>query len=243
VNLVESDTDTIATLAGAMLGALHDIKPEWPIQDQEYITSEARRMVAIRDGKGSDSFAYPDLASWSPPQTQSDAVGFFEGGLALIGLGELEECGKSYVSGDATWQWMKLPFGQSILSKRRSKPTFEVSKNLLPGTRRAATPDLDRDGKSANSIGAVYSPMNERVRETRKYEMPARKEQDREQLPLFKNQFSLDEATERAIRSGFDSRTIGDIFNSIVDRTGSVELAVAFAGIVAKAKIARRRRS
>ena len=88
-NELESDTDTIATMAGAILGAVSLQMPEWPIQDQEYIVLEARRLSAIARGQTQDSFTYPDLDHWNPPAKQNASIGCSDGQLAIAGLGKL----------------------------------------------------------------------------------------------------------------------------------------------------------
>jgi len=71
-------TDTIASMTGAIVGATNTDRPDWPIQDREYIEFEAARMADIGSGDTASSFVYPDLISWSPPATQVDAVGKHE---------------------------------------------------------------------------------------------------------------------------------------------------------------------
>ncbi|MDC5081724.1 hypothetical protein NRA12_07865 [Acinetobacter baumannii] len=48
--------------------------------------------------------------------------------------------------------------------------------------------------------------------------------------------------TDEVIRSNFDERLIGKNFNKIIDRYASLEQAIAFAAIIAKAKLARNRK-
>ena len=54
---------------------------------------------------------------------------------------------------------------------------------------------------------------------------------------------TIDEWTDELIQSNFDDRTLGRLLNRCIDEYGSVEGAATFAGIVAKAKIARLRRN
>ena len=53
----------------------------------------------------------------------------------------------------------------------------------------------------------------------------------------------LDYWTDEVIRSNFDDRVLGEFLNRCIDEYGTIEGAVTFAGIVAKAKIARQRRA
>ena len=131
-NELDSDTDTIATMSGAILGALAKREPGWKIQDIEYLRSEAKRMADIARGKSALSFSYPDISLWEAPANQSDAVVMWNGALALAGIGVLEPQGQVYASGTAAWQWFKLPFGQSVLAKRRLHALPIANESQMP---------------------------------------------------------------------------------------------------------------
>lgn len=138
-NVLGSDTDTIATMAGAVRGLIEEHPPTWPIQDRPYIEEEARRLAKIALGEVQDSFAYPDLARWAPPANQSDAVGRLADGLALIGLGAAVPQGEVFTSrSDGVWQWLTLSFGQTVLAKRRQSLRVDIRPELLPDKRRPA---------------------------------------------------------------------------------------------------------
>ncbi|WP_093177111.1 ADP-ribosylglycohydrolase family protein [Pseudovibrio sp. Tun.PSC04-5.I4] len=68
-NELESDTDTIATMAGALLGALTKHEPTWKIQDLGYLKSEAHRMADIARGADAISFSYQMFLSGNHQQT------------------------------------------------------------------------------------------------------------------------------------------------------------------------------
>ncbi|WP_179298394.1 ADP-ribosylglycohydrolase family protein [Burkholderia ubonensis] len=131
-NTIGSDTDTIGTMVGALLGVIASNEPSWRIQDREYIRSEALRMGAIARGENSGSFNYPDLIDWQIPSTQTDAVGEVDGRLALAGMGFLEPLGESWKSGEFAFEWFKLAFGQTVLCKRRVKGVKPLNARLLP---------------------------------------------------------------------------------------------------------------
>lgn len=232
-NELESDTDTIATMAGALLGAVSDRPPEWPIQDRDYITREATRLAAIARGETQESFPYPDVGHWNPPTKQTASIGWYNGQLAIAGLGILEPLGPEYNSGDAVWQWLALPFGQSILAKRKANLKDEIDSSQLPRPQREAqstrpSPNSSRtmtqgklqlgDPRSNHSIraSAEQSPGN--------------------------TWEGIDAWTDAVIRSNFDDYELGRLLNQCIDRTGSVDAAIAFSAIVAKAKLARRKR-
>ena len=235
-NELDSDTDTIATMAGALLGALAKHEPSWNVQDIEYVRLEAKRMAAIASGATAHSFPYPDVALWKPPTNQSDAVVMWRGALALIGLGALEPKGQEYSSGSAVWQWFTLPFGQSVLAKRRKTIRSFVNGKQMPSEPLVANSKSeetinDEAGNSLKpSIGGQRNSdrSNENVR---------RQTITHEKFP------SLDEITKAVIDSGFDDATIGRAINQCIDDNinaeRGIERVIGLSAIIAKARIAR----
>ena len=130
-NVLGSDTDTIATMAGALCGAAapHQLPPTLPL-DSEYLQSEADRLVGLARGDSQSWFSYPDLLTWVPPATQADALVVSDDGLVVEGLGSVAELegASSLARGDFAWQWVRTTFGQTLLIKRRTQP-----KALAPG--------------------------------------------------------------------------------------------------------------
>ncbi|WP_167765443.1 MULTISPECIES: ADP-ribosylglycohydrolase family protein [unclassified Brevundimonas] len=240
-NALMSDTDTIGTMTGAMMGALEGAAPTWPIQDRDYLIAEASRMFSIRVGDQADHFNYPDIAAWQAPQSQADAVGLVsDGRLGMAGLGELEPQSEPMASRDTVWQWMQLPFGQTVLAKHRNSPRT-LSAKLLPGPRLSAVtvkplrvigqPGDSQPSLPLGNIGGLRTPSNESSAS------PA----PPEPTPKDPDDF-IDGLTDRVIRSNFDPLVTGECFNRIVRVSGSIQMAVAFSAIVAKAQIARKKR-
>ncbi len=180
-NELGSDTDTIATMSGALLGTLAKHEPEWKIQDIEYLRSEAIRMANIARGASAESHSYPDVSCWRPPRGQSDAVGMWNGNLALKGIGVLEPQEKKYISRTSVWQWFRLTFGQSILAKRRlndqslvdesqmpSLPLLSVASSTKvmsdrPSSRIYASKDKQNDNEHFDEDTGLQTSTNERV--------------------------------------------------------------------------------
>lgn len=127
---LRTDTDTIATMAAAVVAAGADVKDPSPVLDEEYLRSEAHRLAAIGLGHPVPSFAYPDLLHWHPPQSQLDCVGTAGGQVALAGLGWLKPIGDLLLNGDAAWRWMRTDFGASVLVKQRPTLRALPSSNL-----------------------------------------------------------------------------------------------------------------
>ncbi|MEA2633864.1 MAG: hypothetical protein QOH92_631 [Chloroflexota bacterium] len=124
-NVLGSDTDSIASMAGALLGAAHSEPPPGPILDSEYILREADRLNSIAEGRSSETFGYPDPGRWLLPTAALDLVGVFDGHLGLAGLGPLEPKGREWQDhgrSAAVWHWARADFGQSLLIRRRAKP-------------------------------------------------------------------------------------------------------------------------
>ena len=114
-----TDTDTIATMAAAIVGAATPRPLTSPVLDEEYLAFEAHRLSRIAAGDSTEQFPYPDLLRFRPPKSGLDSVGMTDSGTALAGVALLEPSGETYDSRDALWTWMKTNFGQTILIKHR----------------------------------------------------------------------------------------------------------------------------
>ena len=64
-NAIGTDTDTIATMAGAILGATVEIDPPVDVLDATMFRSEAKRLAKIATGESPPNHEYPDLLHWS----------------------------------------------------------------------------------------------------------------------------------------------------------------------------------
>ncbi|HBO2745110.1 TPA: ADP-ribosylglycohydrolase family protein [Pseudomonas aeruginosa] len=232
-NVLDSDTDTIATMAGAILGAIAGRPPKWNIQDSDYISAEAHRLAEIALGKNQTSFAYPDIGKWNPPTNQGAAVGMHREGLALSGLGILELYGDEFKAGEAVWQWSTLPFGQTILAKRKSILNESVSDDQLPRLD-AIRPEHNRGETTSSRPIDPHQPA-----------LNFESEKHGDVLKRMTNEDFLDDLdaeTDAVISSNFDNETLGKILNKRIESTLSIESAMALVAIIAKAKIARTKR-
>lgn len=236
-----TDTDTIATMTGALLGAARPEPMTWPLQDREYITEEATRLAKLASGSSGPSFSYPDLMGWEPPGNQIDAVAELSGTLVLKGLGSAKAVTESQRSGEQVWQWLRLSFGQTVLTKRRVKPR-EANLNDIPAERvpsadegslfaRLPRPTTAREDSARRSVPRAANPAP-----------PLSSPKDAHASRFLVVNETLDELTDRVIRSDFDSRIIGDALIYLAQTDGGVERCVAFSAIIAKAVSARQRR-
>ncbi len=136
-NAIGTDTDTIASMVGALLGACDATAepPEEPL-DSDYLRSEADRLIAVSRGEQATNYVYPDLLTWSAPAAQADALVSDSGHLVVEGLGHVNPLNIDPVYAsrqDFAWEWVKTNFGQTLLIKRRPevKP-LAAGNNLTP---------------------------------------------------------------------------------------------------------------
>lgn len=266
-NTIGSDTDTIGTMAGALLGVLAPDAPSWQIQDREYLIAEARRMAKIAQGERCESFTYPDLISWQAPATQGDAVGEVQGRPALMGLGYLEPLGKSWRSGDFAYEWFRLEFGQSVLCKRRAETLSPLDERLVPSQksgmrvtttapnghlstahvreREIAPAPVRAERAATNQPQAGRGQRGQPMSDLFGDDAPRPQSPSREGQPAFVGRTArrdLDTLTDLAIRSNFDPTMVGELFLQCLDAEDGIERGMVFSGIVAKAFLARKRR-
>lgn len=247
VSALGSDTDTIATMTGAVMGGAYPCNFYWPLQDREYIELEAARLARIAAGREGDTFQYPDIMRWEPPAAQVDAIGFFEGGLALRGLGLVDAIGDPRETGDNIWQWFRLDFGQSVLTKRRRQPRrlsiydLPQKQNLSAQRRRETLFDnIPSDAKHHRS----FAPPGENT------SSDSENKGHRGQLDLGVSSGKVDNIpaddidalSDWVIRHDFAPEIVGAAFLRVVDASRSIEASIALAAILAKAIKVRQRR-
>jgi hypothetical protein len=222
-NTLGSDTDTIATMAGALLGAFATSPAPGPVQDDQYVDAEARRLWEISQGGPATAFAYPDLLRWSPPRATLDLVGRTEAGPALAGLGLLR-AGTPISGPQAAYVWGTLPFGQNVLVRAR-EDLRPLATYLLPPERRQQrnrrAEDAMRDQPhlfEASDVGRPAPPPG------------ARDERQLRPAP------SLEETVRELGQHGFPPEEVGRALLSFISsgRYG-VEKAAAFVGLLAQA--------
>lgn len=221
-NHLGTDTDTIATMAGALIGGTGMSDVPGPVLDREYIAAEAMRMVAIGSGDEARSFPHPDPIKWKPPRTLADAVGTFDDGLAVAGLGPVGQAGKVYPldqKDNASYQWMHLEFGQSLLVKRRHEPK-PLPKGSLP---------VERPVRAAIGAGSPQATLFE----------PGSNHTDGSDAGASGD---VAEAVERVAEADFDPRVIGaELLRLSRLPEQSIELSAAFAVAVTTLRRTRTR--
>ena len=169
-NALGSDTDTIATMAGALLGSIADEDPQVEVLDAALFRDEARRLALVAHGEKASPHQYPDLLHWSPPKSRSNVLARCRnGGLFVQGLGRANALNEPVLSaGQFKWQWVKLELGQTLLIKRRrelpdlnegvsirteasfrrsqAEPTGQSPRSRAPANEGESTPPSDIEG-------------------------------------------------------------------------------------------------
>ena len=236
-NLLSSDTDTIGTMAGAILGAGIKNKPSVRIEDQDYIDSEALRLYQISCGNQVSSFTYPDLHNWNPPKTQLDALGVVDDKLCLAGIGYGTTVSKTYSSRsnpNIMWQWVKLDFGQTVLVKRRAElnqlAEGSVAQNIIKH-RNAETKSFSPGTKAMNESINNHMHQSDMLDKRQRVSLSDTKKPDAN--------MSINQLTTEAIKSGFEEAMIGRHILWLTGQINGMEKVIAYSAIIAKAKISR----
>ena len=146
-NTLGTDTDTIGSMAGAILGAAVDAEPPVDVLDVDLIRNDAERLADLAAGGDPGSHQYPDLMAWHAPKSRADALGCSkEGELVVRGLGracELEQ--EQYLVGHGfRWRWVRLDSGQTLLVKGREHLAYTHE-------REHAVPRVDSTGRAEAS--------------------------------------------------------------------------------------------
>lgn len=237
-NALASDTDTIATMVGAILGACTLKPPSAPLQDVPYLLDSTERLCRISQGQSVARFPYPDPGTWTAPKALLDTLVEEQEGLGLRGLGKgmpIAEPIPADSKRENSWQWVALNYGQSILVKRRGMGVVIQRKNSVMKERELPF-DVDVADSEVKSIPQIRqsSIVDVSAREMIRSGLNERLPSERKLRPL-----PLDTMTQEAIRSGFDERLIGShILNFAVEPDG-IEKAIAYTAIILKAKRAR----
>lgn len=235
-NMLGSDTDTISTMAGAILGSVADVDPPEAVADAEYLEKEAARLYELSQGRLTTSHDYPDLLYWQPPSSQLDAMGCHEGKWFLQGLGEADPVGDPIERGGKNpivWQWFRLKFGQSVLMKRR-KSLRPVPAHSLP-----VSPDKGDPGSTQSKGGARRS---ESAPDERTHAQPQLWDVGRHGPEEGKTYITIDAAAELCARSGWRTDLVGEMLLKLAAQDRGVEKAIGFAAIAARSSRALRRK-
>ncbi|MET7714830.1 ADP-ribosylglycohydrolase family protein [Streptomyces sp. NPDC005407] len=236
-NTLGSDTDTIATMAGALLGAVTAGPPPGAVQDTQVIDSESRRMWDISQGRDAATFAYPDLLRWSPPKATLDLVGLTKNGPALAGLGALTPSGTATVGNQATtYVWGTLPFGQNVLIRARAD-LRPLDEHLLPPDARQLRNRRNGDTvRDQQSLFEPSSPLTAPADYGRQPLLQGTPPGTGSERPARNAPPTVEEIVQNLAKHGFTPEEVGRaLLHQIRGGRYSVERAAAFAGLLARA--------
>ncbi|MBN3340825.1 ADP-ribosylglycohydrolase family protein [Pectobacterium brasiliense] len=240
VNLLGSDTDTIGTMTGAMMGArYYDSLPDDLIQDRDYIISEAERLYKISQGISVETHVYPDLLYWQPAKLIVDMLSCKHGVLNLAGLSEIKKIHKAFSAKQKgiSWVWVDLKIGQSILCKARDNVLSATNSSYYRNEKNkydkvSSSKEMEKfipldfgNDHSDNHIEALVLG-NEVSNEKSSSDAAIAHE-------------TLEKITDDVIKSGFDPDLIGRKLLEFSTKEDGLELAIGFTAIIIKAKSAR----
>ncbi len=233
-NCLRTDTDTIATMAGALLGPINRGSLSFEIQDQSLIREEANKLVDINEGKRTRKFQYPSLLTWQPPTKATDAVFEMDGlylmpGLGIISLGE-----RIARSTNNSWCWGLLSFGQTVLVKLQDEISVcqKDRRNvpLRPYVNTNATVNSKQMKNQNSQFDLLSEPTHPPQNEVRK-------------LPMREQALDANTAFDLARKSEFNAQTIGELLMQLSSNSNlAVESASSFAALISKTLIERNKK-
>ena len=233
-NALGSDTDSIASMAGAIVGASTTVECSDTIQDISYIRESALRLAKVSAGEKAQSFRYPDLRSWKPERTAIDVVGLIDDALYLNGLGRLEKLAskESKETGNETLGWFRTEFGQTILARSRSEKKV-LSPNFSSANANSSNGQDARGARPPGRLADLFTKSEPQVL--------SRKNQSE----VDDGGVSLNELLKRIIADNFDPETVGRaLLQQVKEGNGDfVERGVALTATVLTAYEARLKRT
>ena len=228
VNTIGTDTDTIATMAGAILGATANADPPVEVMDADLFRAEAARLSEIARGKRPKGHDYPDLLYWSAPKGRAYALARMnDGGLSVSGLGRAEEIDQPIQ--DPTnrfqWQWLRLELGQSVLIKRCRELDLARAEHRQSGRRLEG-------GETCETDSSVRTQTDRRHTEGRN-QTPSRVPRPEDGMRESKRPKGLDlqSALEYVAVRRSDDKIVGKALRRVVNEGTIAEIAVFTAGL------------
>jgi len=219
---LDTDTDTIGTMAAAIVGAASPRPLLSPVLDEEYLVREADRLWEISQDRVVEPFPYPDLLRWQPPKSAIETTGIALGRLALAGISYLDPVGEPIGNRQGVWAWARTDFGQSVLVKQR-RELRELAEGNYPADR------FERGSESLLSESRTSAPTMRRVGSVIA------------QPTLFQDQgddgpgATVDEVLRWLTHSGYTDANLGRALRIVAER-GRREDVARFVEEVAKAK-------
>jgi len=213
VNELHTDTDSIATMVGAIVGSFIETRPPQDLQDDYYIIQDACRMHSISIQKGDAEFNYPDAMTWKNPTSIADYVKYENGKLNFYPFGELAATSETFQSraknNNFCHQWVNSNIGQSFLVKRRD---VDLGENTIPIQESILLPTDD--------VSKLVSQNNTRT-------------SNEERVILAEQELDINKLVLTARESQFNSMIIGDHIKNIAASELGVNGVIAYSAIIA----------
>ncbi|EKO3414163.1 ADP-ribosylglycohydrolase family protein [Vibrio fluvialis] len=229
VNALGTDTDSIATMVGAIRGVLDDSMPPQDVQDQTYIIQDAERLYRISNNNEKNNYLYPDTMSWRVPSSTLDYVASYKGELVFPPFGVVVQKSEAFSSNntesyDYHYQWVSSSFGQSFLVKIRNSQSI-------------------REIDNHQALDVVEpAQKKDQVRSQIEIDLPVEQSTDDTSVRS-KEIVDLDELTSIAIANNFDPTTLGNHLIRVSHSELGVNGAIAYSAIISKALSARNKRN
>ncbi|TWA69754.1 ADP-ribosylglycohydrolase [Azospirillum baldaniorum] len=226
-NSLGTDTDSIATMVGAIAGCWAGTPPEGELMDREYIAAEARRLSEVAEGKATSTFTYPSISAVRWPKRRGDAVASLGNGRwAVLGLGFGNLLEGTDASSDGSRRLLRMDFGQTLLVSQPSNTATLEDSQLAKGYVGTAI----RSSTSPQPMPDLFSSQPTGRRE------PTRDSRTRD----------IHQQTDEVIRGGFDEAAIGRLILACAENSEGEDpilKAASVASIIVKAILARRTKS
>ncbi|GAB2456321.1 ADP-ribosylglycohydrolase [Conyzicola lurida] len=242
-SILGTDTDTIATMVAAVVGAATATPAPDGIQDRKYLHDEADRLTRVGVGRAAPKFSYPDILRWTPPHSQLDVVGLVDGRPALAGLGWLTFTTEQSTVRESAWAWANTSFGPSVLIKHRTTLT-ELPAGNGPRVRRpqpvearsAAVPTKQAASRPSEPQPALFDEIA--VKSKPEASSRTVKSNASRDWP-FGSSIDIDLILVWLQRNGFSDSAVGQALGRIA-RDGTLEQMATFAGAVRSSLQTRR---
>lgn len=232
-NCLGTDTDTIATMAGALLGAVSADSSSLEIQDQSLIREEANKLVDISEGEKTRKFQYPSLLTWHPPIRITDAIFKINDAYLMLGLGLISFDEKISPSNTNSWHWGKLTMGQTVLIKfPHELPEYRTDEMDVP-----LRPYVNATAETGRKQTKISNPQFSLLSE------PDYSSKQAVINPIRDEILDADSAFNLARQSGFNANVIGELLIQLSsNRNYATESSASFAALISKALIERKKK-
>ena len=231
-NQLGTDTDTIATMAGAILGVTAKEEPPVEVLDADLFKSEANRLSEIACGREPLGHTYPDLLHWSAPKARADSLSHLDdNNLYVHGLGHAESLSEPIPSpiDEFMWQWVRLDFGQTLLIKRRRDLVRYTGETI----RRPINQPLEQFRQAANestsqAIGDEPKPTNIHSGNIKSSEIPTMG-----QL----GQPDIEAMIDYLEKHDYEDQNVGRAMRRVVNTCNSTQIAAFLSVVIERLRV------